>query len=213
MAHTLDHVYTSLKKHFGPALLKSSRSGFELSVSFDADHILEAITFMRDHKDMEFKQLTDLCAVDYLGKAPRFEVVYHLLSYKHNLRIRVKTQLDEDGAVPTLSHVYSAANWFEREAYDLYGIKFDGHPDLRRLLTDYDFEGHPLRKDFPLSGFVEPRYDAEQQRVVYNPVKLPQEYRNFDTLSPWEGMTPELQVKLPGDEKASDEIENKSEAS
>ena len=212
-SHTLDHVYTILRNHFGKRLVDSERHGFELSVIFTPEDIIEAITFLRDHKDTQFRQLTDLCGVDYLGERPRFQVVYHLLSYKYNLRIRIKVKVDEGHSLPSLCNIYSAANWYEREVFDLYGIPFDGHPDLRRLLTDYNFDGHPLRKDFPLSGFVEPRYDSEEQRVVYNPVKLPQEYRNFDALSPWEGMTPDLHLKvpgshlgghsLPGDEKAT----------
>lgn len=209
MAITLDHVYSALFSQFGNRIVSHTREGFELSVSFHPEDIENAITFLREHKDLEFRQLTDLCAVDYLGETPRFEVVYHLLSYKCNLRIRLKVRVSEDQPLPSICDIYSAANWYEREAFDLYGIKFTDHPDLRRILTDYDFEGHPLRKDFPLSGFVEPRYDAEQQRVVYNPVKLPQEYRNFDTLSPWEGLTQDLRIQLPGDEKATASIDNK----
>ncbi|MBY0430201.1 MAG: NADH-quinone oxidoreductase subunit C, partial [Rhodospirillales bacterium] len=144
-----------------------------------------------------FKQLMDLCGIDYPQREQRFEVVYHLLSMKHNQRIRVKAPTDEDTPVPSVTGVFSAANWFEREAWDMYGIFFADHPDLRRLLTDYGFEGHPLRKDFPLTGYVEVRYDDEQKRVVYEPVKLTQDFRTFDFLSPWEG--PGL---LPGDEKA-----------
>lgn len=208
MTQTLDHVYTNLKKKFDSIIESSSKEGFELSVVVRADKIIDVLMYLRDHKDMMFKQLTDLCAVDYLGathveRRARFEVVYHLLSYRHNMRIRVKVALHEGEMVPSSANVFSAANWYEREAWDLYGIQFADHSDLRRILTDYDFDGHPLRKDFPLSGFVEPRYDAEQQRVVYNPVNLPQEYRSFETLSPWEGMTQDLRVSLPGDEKAT----------
>jgi len=140
----------------------------------------------------------DLCGADYPGREKRFEVVYHLLSYRHNERIRVKVQTDEITPIPSVITVFPTANWFEREAYDLYGVLFSGHPDLRRILTDYGFEGHPLRKDFPLTGFVEVRYDEEQKRVVYEPVKLQQEFRNFDFHSPWEG----TDYVLPGDEKA-----------
>jgi NADH-quinone oxidoreductase subunit C len=140
----------------------------------------------------------DLAGADYPTRARRFDVVYHLLSPRQNLRIRIKVATDEDTPVPSVTGVYPGADWFEREAYDLYGILFTGHPDLRRLLTDYGFEGHPLRKDFPLSGYVELRYDEDLKRVVYEPVRLPQEFRNFDFLSPWEGML----SQLPGDEKA-----------
>jgi NADH-quinone oxidoreductase subunit C len=141
--------------------------------------------------------------VDWPGRSPRFEVVYSLLSLRHNLRARVKLAVDEDEVVPSVINVFSTAGWFERETYDMYGVRFDGHPDLRRILTDYGFDGHPLRKDFPLSGFVEVRYDDEQKRVVQEPVRLTQEYRSFDNLSPWLG--PDLPKMLPGDEKAPGE--------
>jgi len=149
--------------------------------------------------------LIDLCGVDYPEREQRFEVVYHLLSVKYNRRLRLKVYTDENSPVPSATAVYSAANWWEREAWDLFGIHFEGHPDLRRLLTDYGFEGHPLRKDFPLTGYVEVRYDDERKRVVYEDVQLPQAYRNFDFLSPWEGITP----LLPGDEKATGNREDK----
>ena len=142
--------------------------------------------------------ITDLCGVDYPARPRRFDVVYHLLSPRHNQRIRVKVETDEVTPVPSVIDVFPAADWFEREAYDLYGILFSGHPDLRRILTDYGFEGHPLRKDFPTTGFVEVRWDDEQKRVVYEPVRLAQEFRSFDFLSPWEG----TEYVLPGDEKA-----------
>ena len=145
-----------------------------------------------------FKTLIDISGVDFPQRPERFEVVYHLLSIHKNLRVRVKTSTDAATPVPSAVDILPAANWFEREAFDLYGILFDGHPDLRRILTDYGFRGHPLRKDFPLTGFVELRYNEEQKRVVYEPVKLPQEFRSFDFLSPWEG----AQYPLPGDEKA-----------
>lgn len=202
MAESLEHVYTKLKKNFDADILSVNRDRFELSVTVTRSEIVDILTFLRDQKDLQFKQLTDLCGVDYPEREQRFDVVYHLLSYKDNLRLRLKVQVDEAGYVPSVSKVYSAANWYEREVWDLFGIKFSGHSDLRRILTDYDFDGHPLRKDFPLTGFVETRYDDVQKRVVYNPVKLPQEFRNFDFLSPWEGMTHDLAVPLPGDEKA-----------
>ena len=142
----------------------------------------------------------DVCGVDHPGRAPRFDVVYNLLSLTHDRRIRLKVMTDEGEPVPTVTGVFQSANWFEREAWDLFGIYFRDHPDLRRILSDYGFQGHPLRKDFPLTGYVEVRYDDEQKRVVYEPVKLTQEFRTFDFLSPWEGMP----VQLPGDEKATD---------
>ena len=171
----------------------------ELTIAARADQIVPLMTFLRDDPRYQFQTLVDLCGVDYPERGQRFEVVYHLLSMRRNKRIRVKIRTDEATPVPTLVNVYPAADWYEREAFDMYGILFNGHPDLRRLLTDYGFQGFPLRKDFPLSGHVEVRYDSEQQRVVYEPIKLAQAYRNFDFLSPWEGMN-EL---LPGDEKAS----------
>jgi NADH-quinone oxidoreductase subunit C len=152
---------------------------------------------LRDNPQCQFNMLVDICGVDYPERAQRFEVVYNLLSLPNNLRIRVKVPTDEATAVPSVTSIYRAAGWFEREAWDLYGIFFSDHDDLRRLLTDYGFEGHPMRKDFPLTGYVEVRYDEEQKRVVYEKVKLTQEFRTFDFLSPWEGM-----LQLPGDEKA-----------
>jgi NADH-quinone oxidoreductase subunit C len=153
--------------------------------------------FLRDDAKCQFKLLVDICGVDWPDRAERFDVVYNLLSLKLNQRIRIKLRTDEDTPVPSVTSVFSTAGWFEREAWDLYGILFSNHPDLRRILTDYGFQGHPMRKDFPLSGYVQVRYDEEQKRVVYEPVKLTQEFRGFDFLSPWEGMT-----TLPGDEKA-----------
>jgi NADH-quinone oxidoreductase subunit C len=169
----------------------------ELTVTVRGTAIQKVLTFLRDDTGCLFKQLMDICGVDYPGRERRFEVVYHLLSLKHNQRVRVKVDTDEDTAVPTATTVFSAAGWFEREVWDMYGVVFSGNPDLRRILTDYGFEGHPLRKDFPLTGYVEMRYDDEQKRCVYEPVKLTQDFRNFDFLSPWEGPGP-----LPGDEKA-----------
>ncbi len=171
----------------------------ELMISVRRDSINKVLKFARDDANCLFKILVDICGVDHPDDDPRFEVVYNLLSLVHNMRLRVKVRTDEDEPVPSCVELYSAANWFEREAYDLYGIYFSGHPDLRRLLTDYGFEGHPLRKDFPLTGYVEVRYDDEQKRVVYEPVKLAQEFRSFDFVSPWEGME---RILPPGDEKA-----------
>ena len=168
----------------------------ELTISVRTPSIVKVMTFLKDDSTCLFKQVMDVCGVDWPAREQRFDVVYHLLSMKHNQRLRVKVATDEDTAVPSITGVFSAAGWFERETWDMYGVVFSDHPDLRRLLTDYGFEGHPLRKDFPLTGYVELRYDEEQKRCVYEPVKLTQDYRSFDFLSPWEGQT------LPGDEKA-----------
>jgi len=170
----------------------------ELTILVESARIVEVVAKLRDDPALRFVSFIDLCGADYPGRERRFDVVYHLLSPHHNRRIRVKVQADEVTPVPSIIEVFPCANWFEREAYDLYGILFSGHPDLRRILTDYGFEGHPLRKDFPLTGFVEVRYDEEQKRVINEPVKLQQEFRNFDFLSPWEG----TDYVLPGDEKA-----------
>ncbi len=170
----------------------------ELTLNVAAGDIVEILTFLKRDVQCQFISIIDVCGADYPARLRRFDVVYHLLSPRQNIRIRVKVQTDEDTPVPSVTSVYPGADWFEREAYDLYGILFTGHPDLRRLLTDYGFEGHPLRKDFPLTGFVEVRYDDEVKRVVYEPVELKQEFRNFDFLSPWEG----TDYVLPGDEKA-----------
>jgi NADH-quinone oxidoreductase subunit C len=158
----------------------------ELTVSAQAHRIVEVLTHLRDDRDLQFTQMMDLCGVDYPQRPKRFDVVYHLLSMVKNRRVRVRIETDEATPVPTVTGVYPCSDWFEREAFDMYGISFDGHPDLRRLLTDYGFQGHPLRKDFPMTGYVEVRYDDEQKRVVYEPVKIT-EFRAFDFLSPWEG--------------------------
>jgi NADH-quinone oxidoreductase subunit C len=171
----------------------------ELTLEVDRDQIANVLRYLRDDPRCLFTSLIDICGVDYPGRDRRFDVVYHLLSLHLNHRIRLKVETDADTPVPTAIGIFPAANWYEREAFDLYGILFSGHPDLRRILTDYGFQGHPLRKDFPLTGFVEVRYSEEQKRVVYEPVKLTQEFRNFDFLSPWEGS----EYSLPGDEKAS----------
>jgi NADH-quinone oxidoreductase subunit C len=171
----------------------------ELTLSIARARIADISKWLRDEPAWRFKILIDICGADYPQRTERFEVIYHFLSVHNNLRVRLKLSTDASSPVPSLVSIFPAANWFEREAYDLYGILFEGHPDLRRILTDYGFSGHPLRKDFPLTGFVEVRYDEEQKRVVYEPVKLPQEFRSFDFLSPWEGG----QYVLPGDEKAN----------
>ncbi len=172
----------------------------ELVVHVRRGELARVMQMLRDTPDFMFSQLIDVTAVDWPERADRFEVVYNMLSMRHNTRIRVKTTTDEDTPVPSVTGLFSAAGWFERETWDMYGIVFEGNEDLRRILTDYGFEGHPLRKDFPLTGYVELRYDNERQRVVYEPVTLRQDFRAFDFLSPWEGMT---DVQLPGDEKAT----------
>jgi NADH-quinone oxidoreductase subunit C len=171
----------------------------ELVIGIELSQVVKVMTFLRDDTKCKFQQMIDLTAADYPERASRFEVFYNLLSLHHNQRIRVKLSTDEDKPVPSITGVYTVANWFEREVWDMFGIFFSDHPDLRRILTDYGFEGHPMRKDFPLTGYVELRYDDEQKRVVYEPVKLQQDFRSFDFLSPWEGVT---NVMLAGDEKA-----------
>jgi len=170
----------------------------ELTVMIGADDLLAVARTLRDDPKLAFVCLIDICGVDWPAREARFDVVYHLLSPTQNIRIRLKLAAAEGEAVPSLTEVFPSADWFEREVYDLYGVFFDRHPDLRRILTDYGFDGHPLRKDFPLTGYVEVHYDDQQRRVVYDKVHLPQEYRDFDFLSPWEG----TEYLLPGDEKA-----------
>ena len=201
-AAILDETLDVLGKTIAAAL-PASVAGYtvayhELNVTARASDIVAVMRFLRDDVRCQFINFIDVTAVDWPGREQRFDVVYHLLSPKLNLRVRVKTPTDEDTAVPSIIDVFPGAEWFERETYDLYGVVFIGHPDMRRILTDYGFEGHPLRKDFPLTGFVEVRYDDELKRVVYEPVQLTQEFRNFDFLSPWEG----TDYVLPGDEKA-----------
>lgn len=171
----------------------------DLTLNVSHDHIINVLRFLRDDARCRFVALVDICGVDWPAREKRFDVVYHLLSPVQNLRIRVKVQTDETTPVPSVIPIFRGAEWFEREAYDMYGILFTGNPDLRRLLTDYGFDGFPLRKDFPLTGYVEVRYDDTKKRVVYEPVQLTQEFRSFDFLSPWEG----TEYVLPGDEKAS----------
>ncbi len=188
------HVATGL----GSKLLSASVAFGELTLFCEATEIVDVVTFLRDDPECRFVCFIDVCGVDWPAREKRFDVVYHLLSPYKNTRIRVKVEADDETPVPSITGVFPGALWFEREAYDLFGMLFTGHPDLRRLLTDYGFEGHPLRKDFPTTGFVEVRYDDEAKRVVYEPVRLNQEFRNFDFLSPWEG----TDYVLPGDEKA-----------
>lgn len=187
------------KLALGDALIETAEAGDELALHVRRDSVVKVLTYLRDDQNCLFKQLMDVTAVDFPEREERFEVVYNLLSPKQNLRVRVKVATDETTPVPTASTAFSSAIWFEREVWDMYGIYFADHPDLRRILTDYGFDGHPLRKDFPLTGYVEVRYDEDQKRVVYEPVKLTQEFRQFDFVSPWEGM-----LHLPGDEKAAE---------
>ena len=170
----------------------------QLTVTVDATKIVDVVKFLRDDPSLRFVNIIDVTALDWPAREKRFDVVYHFLSPYQNTRIRVKLQTDERTPIPSICGVFPGAEWFERETWDMYGVMFTDHPDMRRLLTDYGFEGHPLRKDFPLTGFVEVRWDDEQKRVLYEPVRLAQEFRNFDFLSPWEG----TDYKLPGDEKA-----------
>jgi len=189
-----DHIAAELSE----AGVRHTISYDELTLHTEADKIIDVLRFLRDDASCRFVCFIDICGVDYPQREKRFDVVYHLLSPYQNARVRVKVQTDEDTPVPSAVDVFPAANWFEREAFDLYGILFSDHPDLRRILTDYGFAGHPLRKDFPMTGHVEVRYDDEKKKVVYEPVKLVQEFRNFDYLSPWEG----TDYVIPGDEKA-----------
>jgi NADH-quinone oxidoreductase subunit C len=205
MAGDMDDGLTNLGESIAAGLPGAVTRAYveydELNLVADAGRILDVLTYLRDDPACLFICFIDITATDYPARAKRFDVVYHLLSPKHNRRIRVKAPVGEDEAIASASGLFPAANWFEREVYDLFGVLFTGHPDLRRILTDYGFEGHPLRKDFPMTGFVEVRYDDEQKRVVYEPVRLDQEFRQFDFLSPWEGSVPQ---GLPGDEKASE---------
>ncbi len=199
MKKSLQELGEYIALSMGGGVRRSWVAGGEMTLECERDLIVRLLTFLRDDPHCLFKLLVDICGVDWPQEALRFEVVYHLLSLKNNQRIRVKLRTDEAAPVPSAAQVYPAAGWFEREAWDMYGILFSGNPDLRRILTDYGFDGHPLRKDFPLTGYVEARYDDERKRVVYEPVKLNQAYRSFDYMSPWEGMTDAM---LPGDEKA-----------
>lgn len=198
MSEALNDLAAYLGEKLGARVRESLVAYGELTITVDGGDIVDVMNFLRRDAQCQFVSFIDISGVDYPYREQRFDVVYHLLSPRQNNRIRVKVMTDEDTPVASVTSVFPGADWFEREAYDLYGILFSGHPDLRRLLTDYGFEGHPLRKDFPLTGFVEVRYDDEAKRVVYEPVELKQEFRNFDFLSPWEG----TEYVLPGDEKA-----------
>jgi NADH-quinone oxidoreductase subunit C len=195
----LDKLGETIAGGLAGAVLGHWVANDELTVVAAPRDIIKVMTFLRDDERCQFWSFIDVTAIDWPSRERRFDVVYHLLSPKLNVRVRVKIEVGEDTAVPSIISVFRGADWFEREVYDLYGVLFTGHPDMRRLLTDYGFEGHPLRKDFPLTGFVEVRYDDEVKRVVYDPVRLAQEFRNFDFLSPWEG----TDYVLPGHEKKS----------
>ena len=197
----LERVGQAIKDGLGASVAGFEIAHGELTVHAVAADMVKVATFLRDATPCQFSCIIDVTAVDWPQREQRFDVVYHFLSPRLNQRVRVKAQTDEVTPVPSIIEVFRGADWFEREAYDLYGVLFTGHPDMRRILTDYGFEGHPLRKDFPLTGFAEVRYDDEEKRVVYEPVKLNQEFRTFDFLSPWEG----TDYVLPGDEKAKAE--------
>ncbi len=199
MSEALNELASYLSEVRGALIASSETLYGELTLTAKPENVIALLTFLRDDVQCGFVNLIDICGVDYPKREDRFDVVYHLLSPRQNLRIRVKVATNEDKPVPSACSVFPGADWFEREAWDMYGIMFTDHPDLRRILTDYGFEGHPLRKDFPTTGFVEVRYDDNAKRVVYEPVELKQEFRNFDFLSPWEG----TDYVLPGDEKAA----------
>jgi NADH-quinone oxidoreductase subunit C len=204
---SFEQLQAEIRRALGADILELSAALGEAQVLVPRTRIADVLRVLRDDPALAMSQLMDVCGADYPERPERFDVVYNLLSLRHNTRVRVKLHTLENTPVPSVVEVYKGAGWFEREAWDLFGISFSGNPDMRRILTDYGFEGHPLRKDFPLTGYVEVRYDEVQKRVVYEPVKLPQDFRNFDFLSPWEGMTFERPVPLPGDEKATkDEV-------
>ena len=199
MTTSLTDLAGGISAKLGPSVVLSNEALGELTLEVKRDDIVAVLTFLRDDPACQFEILIDICGVDWPAREERFDVVYHLLSPRLNHRVRLKVRTDEEHPVPSAIDVFPTANWYEREAYDMYGVLFSGHPDLRRLLTDYGFQGYPLRKDFPLTGYVEVRYDDAQKRVVYEPVKLTQEFRTFDFESPWEAPD----YIIPGDEKAS----------
>ncbi len=187
MVESLEDLKTHIAEALGAAINGAEINFDELTIHARREEIVKTIVFLRDDMLCKFTTLIDICGADYPQRERRFDVVYHMLSMQLNQRIRIKITTDEDIAVHSVANVFPNADWYEREAFDMYGIAFDEHPDLRRLLTDYGFEGHPLRKDFPLTGFAETRYDEERKAVIYEPVNLPQEFRDFDFMSPWEG--------------------------
>ncbi|MGE3397455.1 MAG: NADH-quinone oxidoreductase subunit C [Sphingomonas sp.] len=192
-------IVDAVKATIGDAFLSAREAVGEVSIDVARESVAEVLAKLRD--ELDYQQLMEIAGVDYPERAQRFEVVYHLLSLTKNHRLRVRVSTDEENAVPTVTGVFPVAGWLEREVFDMYGVAFAGHPDLRRILTDYGFSGHPQRKDFPLTGYVELRYSEEEKRVVYEPVSLAQDFRSFDFLSPWEG----AEYVMPGDEKAEPE--------
>ena len=206
MPRALEALGNLIAEEIGTDILEWSIAYNELMMTVERASIARVLTYLRDSESLQFVQLMDVCGVDYLGREPRFDVVYNLLSLVYNQRLRIKVKVEEGMPVPSVTSVFNSANWWEREVFDLYGIPFDDHPDLRRILTDYGFEGHPLRKDFPLTGYVEVRYDEEQKRVVYEPVKLPQAFRTFDFESPWEGMDFAVQSLMPENKKNGSDV-------
>ena len=207
MDEALNDLGEYIASKSGDAVTFWSISLDELALETTRDNLGALMKFVRDDSNCLFKILIDITAVDFPERGERFEIVYNLLSLSHNQRIRVKVSADENTPVPSMVPLFSAAGWFEREVWDMFGVFFTDHPDLRRMLTDYGFEGHPLRKDFPLTGYVEVRYDEEQKRVVYEPVTLTQDFRSFDFMSPWEG----AEYILPGDEKADNDAAEKAD--
>lgn len=204
---SLTDMQDCLSDNLSDRLTDITISFHELSATTTSEHLLSVLRWLRDDAKTRFQSLIDICGVDYPNRSPRFLVVYHLLSPFHNVRLRLKLATDSDTPVPSIVGLFRCAEWFEREAYDMYGLTFSDHPDLRRLLTDYGFEGYPLRKDYPLSGFSEVRYDSEQEQVIYEPINLRQEFRDFDFLSPWHSdalPTPDESAPLAGDEKAGE---------
>lgn len=193
-----DGVLDAVKAAIGSVVLDSKQAADEISVTVDRDSLVETMTVLRDTPGLEYQQMMEIAGVDYPGRPERFEVCYHLLSLTRNHRIRIKVTADEETPVPSITDLWPNAGWLEREVFDMYGVIFEGNPDLRRILTDYGFRGHPFRKDFPLTGYVEMRYSEEHKRVIYEPVELAQDFRTFDFMSPWEG----AEYILPGDEKA-----------
>lgn len=207
MNDTLNDLGDYIAGKAGDAVLSWEIALGELAIVTTRDNLSAVMKLLRDDSNCQFKVLIDVTAADYPEREERFEIVYNLLSLSHNQRIRVKASTDENTPVPSVVPMFSAAGWFEREVWDMFGVFFTDHPDLRRMLTDYGFEGHPLRKDFPLTGYVEVRYDEEQKRVVYEPVTLTQDFRSFDFMSPWEG----AEYILPGDEKAGEDAAEKAD--
>jgi len=207
MNDTLNDLGDYIAGKAGDAVLSWEIALGELAIVTTRDNLSAVMKLLRDDSNCQFKVLIDVTAADYPEREERFEIVYNLLSLSHNQRIRVKASTDENTPVPSVVPLFSAAGWFEREVWDMFGVFFTDHPDLRRMLTDYGFEGHPLRKDFPLTGYVEVRYDEEQKRVVYEPVTLTQDFRSFDFMSPWEG----AEYILPGDEKAGEDVAEKAD--